>query len=33
MPIFERKFYLSKLSSEFEKRQEAIDKAKNKVRR
>jgi len=33
MPIFERKFYISKLSQEFEQKQEALDKAKNKMRR
>jgi hypothetical protein len=30
MPIFERKFYLSKLTEEFDRKKEAIEKAKNK---
>jgi len=30
MPTFERKYFISKLSDEFEKRNEAIEKQKNR---
>lgn len=32
MPTFERKYFINKLSSEFEKRNEEIEKARNKSR-
>tara|TARA_R110000765_G_scaffold370943_1_gene461174 strand:+ start:263 stop:415 length:153 start_codon:yes stop_codon:yes gene_type:complete len=33
MPIFERRFYITKLSEEFEKKNEAIQQAQNKNKR
>lgn len=32
MPTYERKYFINKLSSEFEKRNEEIEKARNKSR-
>lgn len=32
MPTFERKYFINKLSSEFEKRNEEYEKARNKSR-
>lgn len=32
MPTFERKYFINKLSSEFEKRNEEIEKVRNKSR-
>jgi len=32
MPIYERRYYIGKLTEEFEKKREATDQAKNKSR-
>jgi len=32
MPTYERKYFINKLSSEFEKRNEEIEKSRNKSR-